>query len=108
MVFSFAVHKLAKFSSNPGKLHFEDLLNLLRYIRENNNLGLKYYADMNDAPVSDLLRQVSISTENQLIDFSDSSWQDCPDTGRSTGAYNIFYQGWPIEHGKHVPETLDQ
>ena len=30
---------------------------------------LKYYADMNDAPVSDLLRQASIKTENRLMDF---------------------------------------
>ena len=44
-------------------------------------LGFKYYADMNDAPVSDLLRQASIKTENHLIDFSDSSWQDYPDNG---------------------------
>ena len=29
---SFAVHKLAKFSANPGKLHFEVLIHLLRYI----------------------------------------------------------------------------
>ena len=35
--------------------------------------------------------------------FSGSSWQDCPDTGRSTGAYIIFYQGGPIDHGTHVP-----
>ena len=34
--------------------------------------------------------------------FYDSSWKDCPDTGRITGAYNIFYQGWPIDHGTHV------
>ena len=27
---SFAVHKLAKFSANPGKVHFEGLLHLLR------------------------------------------------------------------------------
>ena len=40
--------------------------------------------------------------------FSDSSWQDCPDTGRSTGAYNIFYQGGPIEHGTHVPGPVAQ
>ena len=32
---SFAVHKLAKFSANPGKVHFEGLVHLLRYIREN-------------------------------------------------------------------------
>ena len=25
--------------------------------------------------------------------FSDSSWQDCLETGRSTGSYIIFYQG---------------
>ena len=27
---SFAVHKLAKFSANPGKVHFEGLVHLLR------------------------------------------------------------------------------
>ena len=30
---SFAVHKLAKFSANPGKEHFEGLIHLLRYIK---------------------------------------------------------------------------
>ena len=69
----FTVHKLAKFSSNPGKLHFEDLVHLLRYIRYNTTLVLKYYAYMNDAHVSDLLIQASINTENKLIAFYDSS-----------------------------------
>ena len=40
--------------------------------------------------------------------FSDSSWQDCPDTGRSTGAYIIFYQGGPIYHVTHVPGPVAQ
>ena len=40
--------------------------------------------------------------------FSDSSWQDFPDTGRSTGAYMIFYQGGPIDHGTHVPGPVAQ
>ena len=62
---SFAMHKLAKFSSNPGKVHFEGLVHLLSYITENNTLGLKYYADMNDAPVSDMLRKVIIKTDNE-------------------------------------------
>ena len=79
---------------------------MLRYIRDNNNLGLKYYADLNDAPVTDLLRQANIKTKNHLIDFSDSSWQDFPETGRSTGAYIILYQGGPIDHGTHVPELV--
>ena len=40
--------------------------------------------------------------------FSDYSLQDCPDTGRSTGAYIIFYQGVPIDHGTHVPGPVAQ
>ena len=35
----FAVHNLEKFSENPGKVHFEGLVHLLRYIRDNNNLA---------------------------------------------------------------------
>ena len=42
------------------------------------------------------------------MDFSGSSWQDCTDTGRSTGAYIIFYQGGPIDHGTHVPVPVAQ
>ena len=40
--------------------------------------------------------------------FSDSSWQDCPDTGRSTGAYIIFYQGGPNDHCTHIPGPVAQ
>ena len=102
------MHKLEKFSANPGKVHFEGLVHILRYIRCNQTFVLKYYADINDAPVTDLLRQASIKTENHLMDFSDSSWQDFPDTGRSTGSYIIFYQGFTIYHGTHVPGPVAQ
>ena len=105
---SFAVHKVEKFSANPGKVHFEGLVHLLRYTRDNKTLVLKYYADFNDAPVTDLLRQANIKTKKHMMAFSDSSWQDCPDTGRSTRAYIIFYQGGPIYHGTHVPGPVAQ
>ena len=90
------------------ELHFEVLVHLLRYMSYNNTLGLNYYADMNDAPVYDILIQVRIKTENHLVVFSDSSWQYFPDTGRSTVAYIIFYQGDIIDHGTHVPVPVDQ
>ena len=108
MDLSFAVQKLAKFSANPGKVHFEGLVHFFRYIRDNKTLGLKYYADLNDAPVTNLLRKANIDTKKNLMAFSDSSWQDCPDTGRSTGAYIIFYQGGPIDHGTYVPGPVAQ
>ena len=37
-------------------------------------MGLKYYAGLNDAPVTDLLRQAKLKTKNHLMDFSYSSW----------------------------------
>ena len=64
-------------------------------------MGLKEYVDLNDAPVTDILRQANYG-------FTDSSWQGCPDTGISIGAYNIFYQGGPIDHGTHVPIPVAQ
>ena len=63
---------------------------------------------MNDAPVTNLLIQVSINTENNLMDFSDSSWKYFSGTGRSTGAYIIFYQGDPIDNITHVSGPVSQ
>ena len=40
--------------------------------------------------------------------FSGSSLQDFPDTGRSTEAYIIFYQGGEIYHGTYVPGPIAQ
>ena len=80
----------------------------MRYIRYNKTLGLKYYADLNDAPVTDLLIQASIKTKNHLMYFTDFSWKGFPDTGRSTGVYIIFYQGRTIYHGTHIPGLVAQ
>ena len=85
------MHKLERFSSNPGTVHFEGLVHILIYKRDNKNSGLNYYAHMNDAQVSDLLRQAIIKTENHLMNFSDYIWQDFPYTGKIIGAYIIFY-----------------
>ena len=80
----------------------------MRYIRYNHTLGLKYYADINDALLSDLLIQSIIKTYNQLMDLSDSSWKDFPENGRSKGAYIVFYQVGPIDHITHVPGPVSQ
>ena len=105
---SFAVHKLVNFQQTKEKVNFDGLVHLLRYIRYNKTLALKYYSDTNDVPVSDLLRKDSIKTENHLMALSDYSWQNCPDTGRSTRAYIIFYQGGTIDYGTHIPGTIAQ
>ena len=71
-------------------------------------MGLKYYADIKYATLSDLLKQDIIKNENKLISFYDSSWKDFPETVRITGEYIIFYQGGPIDHGTHFPGTVAQ
>ena len=40
--------------------------------------------------------------------LSESSWQGFSDTGRSTGAYMIFYQCGPIDHGTYVPGPVSK
>ena len=102
MDLSFALHKLEKFSSNPGKVNFGGLVHLSRYIGDNKNSSLKYYADMNYAPVSYLLRQASIKTENNLMNFSDSGCQDCSDTGRGTVG---SIQGTGLVAEEYIPKN---
>ena len=70
-------------------------------------LGLKYYSKIDDAPLSDLFRNSRVNTNNQFMVFSDSIWQDYLDTGRSMGAYILFYRGGPIYHCTHVPGPVD-
>ena len=71
-------------------------------------MGLKYYSYIKYSPLSDLFIQASIETDNQLMDFYDSSWQDFPDTGRSTGSYMIFYKGGTIDPNTNVPGPVYQ
>ena len=75
---------------------------------DNNNLGLKYYSNMEDAPLSIILIQARIKTENQLMVFYDSICQVWPDTVRSTGYYIVFYWCGTIDHCTYVPGAVAQ
>ena len=83
-------------------------MHLLRCIRDNKNLGLRYYSMIEDSLPSDILRQDSTNTEKQLLLLSIYIWQYWWVTCSSTGAYIVFYQGGPICHCTHVPGTLAQ
>ena len=71
-------------------------------------MGLNYYDNMKDPPLSDLLIQANIKVENQLMVFSGSRWQYFPDTGKIIVAYIVFYQGEKIYHVTHVPGPVSQ
>ena len=44
-----------------------------------------------------------IIKDNEIIMFTDSSWNDCIDTGRSTGGYIAMIQGGAVDYGSHLP-----
>ena len=83
-------------------------MHLLGYIKDNKTLVFSYYADMKGEPLSEMLEKSDIKTENNLIALSDSGWQYCPYTDRSTGACIIFYWFGPIYHGTHVTGPVAQ
>ena len=42
-------------------------------------------------------------TEETVLTFTDSSWNDCDDTGMSTGGYIILRQAGAVDYGSHLP-----
>jgi hypothetical protein len=76
---TFVVNKLCKFMANPGDTHWKQLKHLIRYVAGTQEWGLNF----------DMGKQ----RENTVKGYSDSSFGDCPDTGRSTLAYLFLYHG---------------
>ena len=89
---TFAVSKLAKFSNAPGKKHYQALIWLMGYVKATPNKGIRFYSRIRDSPVYSLLKENDTEmNSSNLVTFSDASWQDCLDTGRSTcvGGYHF-------------------
>jgi len=76
---TFAVNKLCKFMSNPGPAHWQALKHLIRYLQGTKRDGLSYNFAESKVP--------------GLHGFTDASYADCPDTGKSTIGYAFFYGG---------------
>ncbi len=60
---TYAVVKFAKYKRRPGEVHIEVLLQLLRYLRDNMYLGLKFYSDITMSPITRLLSSNGIPLE---------------------------------------------
>jgi hypothetical protein len=94
------VNKMSRGSSHGSLVH------LLRYLRDNMYLGLKFYSDITMSPITRLLSSDGISLDNPLCTFTDSSWNDDIDTGRSSGCFKIFYMGGVVEHSSNLPHPV--
>jgi hypothetical protein len=103
---TYAVVKFAKYTRHPGEAHMEALLHLLRYLRDSMYLGLKYYSDITMSSITRLLSSNGISLDNPLCTFTDSSWNDDVDTGRSSGCFMIIYMGGVVEHSSNIHDPV--
>ena len=51
-----------------------------------------------------MLKENNITVkDNSVVTFTDSLWNDCIDTGRSTGANLTMIQGYAVDYGSHLP-----
>ena len=104
----FAISKLGKFNNLPGRRHFKALKHLLMHLACNRlRCGVTFYSDVARSPIYHLVKENAEANPNApIIMFTDSSWQDCPDTGRSTGSYQIYQQGGIVEAACFVPNPV--
>ena len=66
-----AVQQLSRFGANPGPQHWEAAKHVFRYLQQTKSLKLTFR------------RQGGLN----LVGYSDSDWQGCEDTRRSTSGY---------------------
>ena len=51
-----------------------------------------------------MLKENNITpNKDTIMTFSDSSWYDCVDTGKSTGGNISIMQEGPVGHSSHLP-----
>jgi hypothetical protein len=100
------VNKLARYIRKPGKIHFDALVHLLQYLRDNNNFGVHFFSDYSTSPLYQHLKSNELPFDQLLVCMSDSSWNDDVDTGRSTGCFLIFYMGGLVNHSSNMPEPI--
>jgi len=74
---AYTVNSLARFNQNPGKVHWNALRHLLRYVKGTADFGLKL------GNLSDEVCEC----------YCDASWADNPDDRHSTSGYCVMVQG---------------
>jgi hypothetical protein len=101
----FITCKLSKACHDPGVPDFEALLWLFGYLRKYPDFGIKYYYDIKQSPIYKIAKERSIPI-SEIMTLTDASWQDCPDTGRSTVGDMTFVQGGYVQAKSHVPQPV--
>ena len=60
---------------------FDALKYLFGHSHQYPDLAIMYYAKFEESPISNDILVCNKLTNTEIVGFTDSSWQDCPDTG---------------------------
>jgi hypothetical protein len=95
-------NKLAKLCSNPGTKDFEALLHVFGYLRKFPDYAIKLYSNVKESLAYQICQKNGIKPMD-IIGFSDTLWQDCPDMERSTCGFKVSVQGGLIDAQSTLP-----
>ncbi len=94
---TYSVSSLARFSQNPGNIHWSGVKNIIKYLLHIKEMGISYH-----------FRQTPcVATDLNPVGWSDSSFNDTHD-GRSTLGYAIFINGFIIGWKTKVSSVVTQ
>ena len=83
---SYAVAQVARFSSNPGMVHWKAVIKIFRYLQNTINLGIKFSTSTIE----------NISTNINITGYADSDHGRCVDTRRSITGFLFLMSNGPI------------
>ena len=97
----------AKTSRKEFQSFWMSILYLIGFLKSTSSKGIKVYADIKLCPIYKILKENNIQIkEETILTFTDTTWNDCIDTGRSTGGYIILRQAGVVDYGSHLPAPV--
>ena len=85
-----AVNQAAAFVQDPGREHWEFVLDILRYIQGTIHYGLRYGG----------------SSNSTLLGYSDANWGGCAQTSKSTTGFVFLFNGGPVAYGSRRQRAI--
>ena len=99
---AYAAGTLAKFTNNPGEIHWKALLRVLGYLSQSVDFCIKYQRNEdldNGVEAHGFIRGILPRTTD-LKCYVDASFASDEDTRRSTTGYVFKISGGPVSHGR--------
>ena len=90
----YSVMQLARFNTNPGNSHVKASIQVIRYLKNDPNLGIKFS------------KSKDFDGKIRIRAFVDSDWGGCVDTRRSTLGYVIHVANGPVSWKSKTPKTI--